>query len=57
MKHVMQFLKYLAAIVVFLLGFFLFVSLSLDALEWESTGSCEGCTILPKIDDRFQSDY
>lgn len=57
MNHVLQVLKYFFATAFFLAFFFLFVAMSLDALEWETTRSCSQCTILPKIDDRFQSDY
>lgn len=53
MKQIKSYALLTAQIILLGMCGLLFLMLSLDALEWESTGACQACNILPVINPRF----
>lgn len=53
MKYFKRTISYVTQVTLFLAGLMLILTLSFDALEWETTGSCYGCVLLPEISSRF----
>jgi hypothetical protein len=50
-----QVIKAVSIALCFVVCSLLYMALCLDALEWETTNKCTGCTVLPYIDNRFSS--
>jgi hypothetical protein len=55
MRHFKSFVTFALQVILLTLCLFLFAALSLDALEWETTGKCDGCLILPEMSSRFHN--
>ena len=47
-------LRNISLATLFVAGSALLAVLALDALEWETTGACKDCVLLPYTAERFQ---